>query len=115
MYYYVVLACCSGKLTSCTCVACVQVLLVTSRKAPNVWVVPGGGMEQLEDERTAATRELLEEAGARGSIRRFVGKFSVSAPGAAAASTDTNVLTALGRLPLNQNVRIRFGRITRTR
>ncbi|KIY65159.1 hypothetical protein CYLTODRAFT_400829 [Cylindrobasidium torrendii FP15055 ss-10] len=50
-----------------------KVLVVTSRKRPNNWVLPKGGWEQsdlkLED---AASREALEEAGVRGTITRFV-------------------------------------------
>lgn len=50
-----------------------KVLVVTSRKRPNNWVLPKGGFEtsdvQLE---VAASREALEEAGARGTITRYV-------------------------------------------
>ncbi|KAG6902853.1 hypothetical protein C0995_010738 [Termitomyces sp. Mi166 len=50
-----------------------KVLVVTSRKRPESWVLPKGGWEpsdvQLE---AAASREALEEAGVRGTITRFV-------------------------------------------
>ncbi|KAF8903632.1 NUDIX hydrolase domain-like protein [Mucidula mucida] len=50
-----------------------KVLVVTSRKRPDSWVLPKGGWEssdvKLED---AASREALEEAGVRGTITRFV-------------------------------------------
>ncbi|KAF9068995.1 NUDIX hydrolase domain-like protein [Rhodocollybia butyracea] len=50
-----------------------KVLVVTSRKRPNNWVLPKGGWESsdvvLEN---AALREALEEAGVRGRITRFV-------------------------------------------
>ncbi|KAJ7227336.1 NUDIX hydrolase domain-like protein [Mycena pura] len=50
-----------------------KILLITSRKRPDNWVLPKGGWE-ASDERleNAATREALEEAGARGTITRFV-------------------------------------------
>ncbi|TEB34573.1 hypothetical protein FA13DRAFT_1488479 [Coprinellus micaceus] len=50
-----------------------KVLVVTSRKRPDNWVLPKGGWEpsdvQLE---AAASREALEEAGVRGTITRYV-------------------------------------------
>ncbi|TFK74196.1 hypothetical protein BDN72DRAFT_813475 [Pluteus cervinus] len=50
-----------------------KVLVVTSRKRPNHWVLPKGGFEpsdvKLEE---AASREALEEAGVHGTITRFV-------------------------------------------
>jgi len=50
-----------------------KVLVVTSRKQPNNWLLPKGGWEpsdvQLE---AAASREALEEAGVRGTITRYV-------------------------------------------
>ncbi|KIK36533.1 hypothetical protein CY34DRAFT_510189 [Suillus luteus UH-Slu-Lm8-n1] len=50
-----------------------KVLVITSRKRQDLWVLPKGGWE-LSDvtlER-AASREALEEAGVRGNITRFV-------------------------------------------
>ncbi|KAJ3782823.1 NUDIX hydrolase domain-like protein [Lentinula boryana] len=50
-----------------------KVLVITSRKRPDNWVLPKGGWESsdvvLEN---AALREALEEAGVRGTITRFV-------------------------------------------
>jgi len=50
-----------------------KILVVTSRKRPDIWVLPKGGWEpsdvQLE---AAASREALEEAGVRGTITRHV-------------------------------------------
>ncbi|KAF9450076.1 hypothetical protein P691DRAFT_798609 [Macrolepiota fuliginosa MF-IS2] len=50
-----------------------KVLVVTSRKRPDRWVLPKGGWEpsdvQLE---AAASREAFEEAGVRGTINRYV-------------------------------------------
>ncbi|KAF7422194.1 hypothetical protein PC9H_010349 [Pleurotus ostreatus] len=50
-----------------------KVLVVTSRKRPNNWVLPKGGWEPSDGVlEAAALREALEEAGARGEITRFV-------------------------------------------
>ncbi|KAI0346518.1 hypothetical protein BDW22DRAFT_767514 [Trametopsis cervina] len=50
-----------------------MVLLVTSRKRPNSWVLPKGGWESSDGGLdAAASREALEEAGVRGTITRFV-------------------------------------------
>nr|GAT48736.1 Zinc/iron permease [Mycena chlorophos] len=50
-----------------------KILLITSRKRPDNWVLPKGGWEasdvRLEN---AASREALEEAGVRGTISRYV-------------------------------------------
>jgi len=50
-----------------------KILVITSRKRRDLWVLPKGGWEAsdviLE---TAALREALEEAGVRGTITRFV-------------------------------------------
>lgn len=52
-----------------------QVLLVSSKKDPCVWLVPGGGLEAGEDTVTAAKREAWEEAGIHGHISRYLGLF----------------------------------------
>lgn len=44
---------------------------------PDRWVVPGGGVEPLEDPENAAKREILEEAGVRGELGRYLGVFEV--------------------------------------
>ncbi|XP_042236721.1 uncharacterized protein LOC121875968 isoform X2 [Homarus americanus] len=52
-----------------------KVLLVSSKKDPGLWLVPGGGVEDGEDTSTAAVREAWEEAGVRGHITRYLGLF----------------------------------------
>ncbi|KAK7691078.1 hypothetical protein QCA50_006181 [Cerrena zonata] len=50
-----------------------KVLLVTSRKRKDSWVLPKGGWEPSDGVlEAAASREALEEAGVRGTITRFV-------------------------------------------
>ncbi|KAF8273302.1 NUDIX hydrolase domain-like protein [Lactarius quietus] len=50
-----------------------KVLVITSRKRPNFWVLPKGGWEATDGSLEAATlREASEEAGVRGTITRFV-------------------------------------------
>lgn len=55
-----------------------QVLLVSSSKYPERWIVPGGGVEQDETNAETAVRELLEEAGVVGRLGRCLGVFEVS-------------------------------------
>ncbi|XP_028416339.1 diphosphoinositol polyphosphate phosphohydrolase 1-like [Dendronephthya gigantea] len=52
-----------------------EVLLVSSSKTPDKWVVPSGGVEPDEDFATAALREVAEEAGVKGNLGRFLGTF----------------------------------------
>ncbi|XP_061689614.1 diphosphoinositol polyphosphate phosphohydrolase 1 isoform X2 [Syngnathoides biaculeatus] len=52
-----------------------QVLLVSSSRHPDKWIVPGGGMEPDEEPNVAATREVCEEAGVKGTLGRLVGVF----------------------------------------
>jgi len=52
-----------------------EILLITSSRSSNKWVIPGGGIEPLEDPGSAATREVWEEAGVKGQIVRFLGVF----------------------------------------
>lgn len=40
-----------------------QVLLVSSSRHPDQWIVPGGGMEPEEEPCGAAVREVYEEVG----------------------------------------------------
>jgi len=50
-----------------------KVLVITSRKHPDKWVLPKGGYESSDGElKAAAKREALEEAGVHGDISRFV-------------------------------------------
>ncbi|XP_028652836.1 diphosphoinositol polyphosphate phosphohydrolase 1 isoform X1 [Erpetoichthys calabaricus] len=52
-----------------------EVLLVSSSRHPDRWIVPGGGMEPNEEPNVAATREVCEEAGVKGTLGRLVGVF----------------------------------------
>jgi diphosphoinositol-polyphosphate diphosphatase len=53
------------------------VLLVTSSRHTDQWIVPGGGVEPEESSSVAAEREVVEEAGVRGKIDRCLGVFQV--------------------------------------
>lgn len=52
-----------------------EVLLVSSSRYPDKWIVPGGGMEPDEEPNDAAVREVCEEAGVKGILGRLVGIF----------------------------------------
>jgi len=52
-----------------------EVLLVTSNRFPDKWIVPAGGVEAGEEYQDAAVREVLEEAGVQGKIVRSLGMF----------------------------------------
>ncbi|XP_072291529.1 nudix (nucleoside diphosphate linked moiety X)-type motif 4a [Eucyclogobius newberryi] len=52
-----------------------EVLLVSSSRHPEQWIVPGGGMEPEEEPCGAAVREVFEEAGVKGELGRLVGIF----------------------------------------
>ncbi|KAI5136516.1 Diphosphoinositol Polyphosphate Phosphohydrolase 1 [Manis pentadactyla] len=52
-----------------------EVLLVSSSRHPDRWIVPGGGMEPEEEPSMAAVREVCEEAGVKGTLGRLVGIF----------------------------------------
>ncbi|KAI7863408.1 NUDIX hydrolase domain-like protein [Spinellus fusiger] len=52
-----------------------RVLLISSRKKANAWVLPKGGWETNETKEQAALRETWEEAGVKGVIYRHVGVF----------------------------------------
>ena len=54
-----------------------QILLVTTSRHQDLWIVPGGGIEPTEDPRVAALREVHEEAGVRGTLGRCLGVFEV--------------------------------------
>lgn len=50
-----------------------EVLLISSRRHADCWIVPGGGIEDNENAKDAAEREVYEEAGVQGNIRRLLG------------------------------------------
>ncbi|XP_045892919.1 nudix (nucleoside diphosphate linked moiety X)-type motif 4a isoform X1 [Micropterus dolomieu] len=52
-----------------------KVLLVSSSRHPEQWIVPGGGMEPEEEPCGAAVREVYEEAGVKGKLGRLLGIF----------------------------------------
>ncbi|XP_023605564.1 diphosphoinositol polyphosphate phosphohydrolase 2 isoform X2 [Myotis lucifugus] len=52
-----------------------RVLLVSSSRYPDQWIVPGGGMEPEEEPGGAAVREVYEEAGVKGKLGRLLGIF----------------------------------------
>ncbi|ERE91992.1 40S ribosomal protein S10-like protein [Cricetulus griseus] len=56
---------------------CWEVLLVSSSRHPDRWIVPGGGMEPEEEPSVAAVREVCEEAGVKGTLGRLVGIFEI--------------------------------------
>ncbi|XP_007668264.1 diphosphoinositol polyphosphate phosphohydrolase 2 isoform X3 [Ornithorhynchus anatinus] len=57
------------------CAASEWVLLVSSSRYPDQWIVPGGGMEPEEEPGGAAVREVYEEAGVKGKLGRLLGIF----------------------------------------
>lgn len=66
---------------ACICVrseAEAEVLLVTSSRRPELWIVPGGGVEPDEESCVTASREVLEEAGVKGHLGRCLGIFENS-------------------------------------
>jgi len=66
------------KRAACICVKSedeTEVLLVSSSKYPERWIVPGGGVEQDETNAETAVREILEEAGVVGRLGRCLGVF----------------------------------------
>ncbi|CAF0801862.1 unnamed protein product [Didymodactylos carnosus] len=52
-----------------------EVLLITSHRDEQTWIVPGGGIEKNETALEAAHREVFEEAGVKGKILRELGVF----------------------------------------
>lgn len=51
---------------------------MTSSRRPELWIVPGGGVEPEEEPSVTAVREVLEEAGVVGKLGRCLGVFEVS-------------------------------------
>ncbi|KAJ3115119.1 hypothetical protein HK100_001454 [Physocladia obscura] len=52
-----------------------RIVLISSSKRRNVWIIPKGGAEDDETSEQSALREAFEEAGLRGSIRSFLCNF----------------------------------------
>ncbi|PHZ10826.1 uncharacterized protein RHIMIDRAFT_238968 [Rhizopus microsporus ATCC 52813] len=52
-----------------------KVLIISSSKYENVWVLPKGGWENDETREEAAKRETYEEGGVKGVVKGFVGSF----------------------------------------
>ena len=50
---------------------------MSSSRKTNVWIIPGGGVEENEEFVDAAKREALEEAGVEGDVDRLLGVFEV--------------------------------------
>lgn len=50
---------------------------MTSSRRPELWIVPGGGVEPDEEPSVTAVREVLEEAGVGGKLGRSLGVFEV--------------------------------------
>lgn len=66
------------KRAACVCVKNEnenEVLLISSSRNNNHWIVPGGGIEDNENPEDAAAREVYEEAGVKGRLGRFLGVF----------------------------------------
>ena len=55
-----------------------EILLISSAKNHDKWLVPGGGVDPGEDVAAAAMRETFEEAGVRGKLDGFVGLFETT-------------------------------------
>ncbi|ESO04664.1 hypothetical protein HELRODRAFT_99551 [Helobdella robusta] len=55
-----------------------EILLISASRNRDRWIVPGGGIEPLEDASVAAVREVHEEAGVKGMISRCLGVFENS-------------------------------------
>lgn len=102
-----------------TLILIVQVLLVTSSRRPELWIVPGGGVEPDEEPAVTAVREVLEEAGVIGTLGRCLGTFEVcdkrdsesgqfvhrqtaAAAAAAATANKTTITTTTTTTPTTQ-------------
>ena len=68
----------TDNLTNSIIFLSIQILLVTSSRTPDRWIVPGGGLEPNELDEDAAIREVMEEAGVRGVLSRPLGAFEVN-------------------------------------
>lgn len=66
------------KRAACVCVkneSESEVLLISSSRKSNCWIIPGGGIESDENPEDAAEREVYEEAGVSGRLGRLLGVF----------------------------------------
>lgn len=66
------------KRASCVCVRNEsenEILLVSSSKHSEFWIIPGGGVEGDEKPEDTALREVREEAGVHGHLGRLLGVF----------------------------------------
>ena len=54
-----------------------KVLLISSSRNKNCWIIPGGSIERNENPEDAAEREVYEEAGVKGRLGRLLGIFEV--------------------------------------
>ncbi len=52
-------------------------LLISSSRNNENWIIPGGGIEDNENPEHAAEREVYEEAGVQGRLGRLLGVFEV--------------------------------------
>ena len=52
-------------------------LLISSSRNKNCWIIPGGSIERNENPEEAAEREVYEEAGVKGRLGRLLGIFEV--------------------------------------
>ncbi|ETL30909.1 hypothetical protein, variant 1, partial [Phytophthora nicotianae] len=53
-----------------------DVLLISSSKKPNDWVIPKGGLDKGEKVQHAALREVIEEAGIQARLKQNLGTFT---------------------------------------
>lgn len=53
-----------------------RVLLITAKNRPRQWVIPKGHIEEDERPSEAALREVEEEAGVRGALGGYLGRYS---------------------------------------
>jgi len=66
------------KRAACVCVKNEnenEVLLISSSRNNENWIIPGGGIEDNENPEHAAEREVYEEAGVQGRLGRLLGVF----------------------------------------
>lgn len=67
---------CYAVMTKMSCMYVFQVLLVSSSRHPDKWIVPGGGMEPEEEPNVAAAREVCEEVGSVATSHKYYSNVS---------------------------------------